>query len=138
LGCRNISTLLLPVGFKIDRLFESTSSYSHYINHNKYRNNLDYNSALLLMQQIPFLTNNLLILRELRELGSPVSILNIIYYHHISEVDHFLLENMAGIQCMVSAKDYAGLPHVNFGMSQQPALDDFADNINTMEFLIGI
>jgi len=64
LGCRNVSKLYVPEGYSFNPFFEAIESYSNLMEHNKYMNNYDYHRALFLLDGIPFLTNNFLIVRE--------------------------------------------------------------------------
>ena len=55
--------------------------------HHKYMNNYDYNNAVYLLNSIPFLTNNFLIVKEDQSLATPVSVLNYEYYMDVKDLD---------------------------------------------------
>jgi len=135
LGCRSISKLYVPENYVFDTLFEQTESFRERMNGNtRYANNLDYNLALLLVNREAHLTNHLLILRESQGLGSPISVLFYERYVDQKVLIQQLQEKSEQLQCIVAS----GIPElatVSFGSTQQPALWDYADGINTLEFL---
>lgn len=130
LGCRNVTKLYLPKGFELNRLFEAFYDWNPIINHVKYCNNYDYHRAIFLMEQKEFLDNNFVMLKESEDLHSPIGVIHYSFYEDVNAVKVELLEQEEKIQCMVG-KD---LP-VKFGMTQKPGLNDYADGIDTMEFL---
>lgn len=134
LGCRNVTKLMLPEDFSLDRLFDNLLPYKEVINHNKYANNYDYNRAVYLLNQEKFWDNNFVMLKEDSKLFSPVAVLNFSRYKNVDEVKGFISENEQEIQCVV-AKPEIGLNSVNIGETQKPSLNTYADNVDTMEFL---
>ncbi|REC63885.1 acyl-CoA reductase [Chryseobacterium pennae] len=134
LGCRNVTRIFIPQNFVIDRLFESFIGFQDIINHNKYANNYDYNRAVYLLNQDKFWDNNFVMLKEDDKLFSPLSVINFSRYESLEEVKGFVAENEEDIQCIV-AKDELGLNSISFGEAQNPGLDTYADNVDTMKFL---
>ncbi|WP_336717250.1 acyl-CoA reductase [Chryseobacterium mucoviscidosis] len=134
LGCRNVSRLFIPQDFVIDRLFESFLDFQEIINHNKYANNYDYNRAVYLLNQDKFWDNNFVMLKEDEKLFSPLSVINFSRYSSLDEVKSFIAENGENIQCVV-AKDELGLDSIKLGEAQNPGLNTYADNVDTMKFL---
>jgi hypothetical protein len=129
LGCRNVSKILIPKGYNIDQFFEAIFDYGDIINHNKYANNYDYNKAVYLMNLVEILDNNFLILKEDDSLHSPLGVLFYQTYESKKDLDNYLELNKDNIQAIVG-KDY-----IPFGQAQCPALNDYADGIDTMAFL---
>ncbi|WKZ67422.1 MAG: acyl-CoA reductase [Flavobacteriales bacterium] len=132
LGCRNVSKLLIPVDFDVDRLFRAFFPWGGIIQHNKYANNYDYTRALWLLDRVPFLENGFLLLKEDEALASPVAAL---FFQRVADraaAERYLEANAAAIQCVV------GRGHVPFGRAQHPALWDYADGTDTMRFLFGL
>lgn len=129
LGCRNVSHLIFPKGFEVNRFFEGVFSYADIIHNNKYGNNYDYNKAVYLLNQHELLDNNFVLLRESEELFSPLSMIHYHYYDEKTEVENFIKEREDQIQVVVG-KDY-----VDFGQAQCPKLDDYADGVDVMRFL---
>ena len=131
LGCRNVSTLAIPKEYDLIPLFDVLSKEDWVLNHSKYANNLQYYRTLYLLNQIPHYDLGNSIVTENEELVSPVGVLYIHRYENESSLQKWISEREEKIQCKV------GL-NVEFGQSQQPALDDFADGINTYDFLVNL
>jgi len=134
LGCRNVTRLFIPEDFVIDRVFESFIDFKEIVNHNKYANNYDYNRAVYLLNQDKFWDNNFVMLKEDEKLFSPLSVIHFSRYSSLDEVKNFIKENEDNIQCVVG-KDDLGIETVYFGEAQNPGLDTYADNVDTMKFL---
>ncbi|MDC8100086.1 acyl-CoA reductase [Chryseobacterium rhizosphaerae] len=134
LGCRNVTRIFIPQDYIIDRLFESFIGFQDIINHHKYANNYDYNRAVYLLNQDKFWDNNFVMLKEDDKLFSPLSVINFSRYTSLDHVKDFIAENEENIQCIV-AKDELGLDSIHFGDAQNPGLDTYADNVDTMKFL---
>jgi hypothetical protein len=129
LGCRNVSHLLLPKNFELNRFFEAIIGYSEVINHNKYGNNYDYNKSVYLMNQMQLFDNNFVLLRETDELFSPLSMVHYHYYEKQEEVEHYLTTFKDKIQVVI------GQDYTSFGVAQSPTLYDYADGIDVMKWL---
>ena len=130
LGCRSVTKLYIKKGFEIDKIFNAFFAYKEIMNHVKYMNNYDYNKSIYLLEEIPFLDNGFLMLKEDVQLHSPVSVLNYEYYEHLEELNEKLTIIDNEIQCRV------GLNGIPFGSAQNPSLSDYADGIDTIQFLI--
>ncbi|SIP86515.1 Acyl-CoA reductase (LuxC) [Chryseobacterium sp. RU37D] len=134
LGCRNVTRIFIPQDFVIDRLFENFLDFQDVINHNKYANNYDYNRAVYLLNQEQFWDNNFVMLKEDDKLFSPLSVIHFSRYSSLDEVKDFITENEENIQCVV-AKDALGLESIALGEAQNPGLNTYADNVDTLKFL---
>ena len=135
LGCRSVSKLFLPDGYDLDYVFRNSLKHKNVINHNKYANNYDYNRVIYMMNKIEFKDNGIMLLKEDIAYASPVSV---VYYENYSKpetVKKRLLSDNEMIQCIVSKESLIGNT-VKFGETQKPKLWDFADNIDTIKFLI--
>lgn len=131
-GCRNVTKILLPKGFDLDKLFNAFYPFKEIVNHNKYANNYDYNKAIYLMNQIELIENGFILLKEDQSLHSPLSVLNYHYFEKFEEVKSYLNENKEAIQCVV------GQEYLPFGKAQCPGVADYADGVDTLEFLISL
>ncbi len=134
LGCRNVAKLFVPEDYDFDAFFKAIQSYQHLYDHNKYANNVDYYRSVFLLNQMPHLDNGFLILREDASVYSPVGVLHYQKYKDTEDINALLSFQQADIQCVVGAGDR----RIPFGKAQKPALWDYADNVDTMEFLIKI
>lgn len=130
LGCRNVSKIFVPQDFSVDRIFEAIVGEGPVINHHKYANNYDYNRTIYLMNSVPFLDNNFCMLKEDEGLFSPLSVFFVQRYTTLAEVDAFLAAHKDAIQTVV------GSGYQPIGKAQEPAIDDFADGIDTMQWLL--
>jgi hypothetical protein len=139
LGCRNVSKLLIPKGYDLATFFEAIEPYNEIINHNKYGNNYGYNRSIYLVGNEKHLDNNFLILREDESLSSPLAVLFYSYYDDIKSVEHLINAEAENIQCVVTTAPLQVKSQVvDFGQSQQPKLWDYADGIDTMDFLANL
>lgn len=129
LGCRNVTKLLVPPSYDFVPLLEIFRKYERFADHHKYKNNYDYQLALLLLNNHYYMTNGALLLVENDSVFSPVSQLNYSYYTSRDETLAALSKNN-DIQCIV------GKNLTPFGQAQYPSLNDFADGVDTMRFLL--
>ncbi|MCM4157419.1 acyl-CoA reductase [Gramella sp. AN32] len=136
LGCRNVSKLYVPKNFKFDNFFEAIYSWNDIINQNKYANNYDYNKAVYLMSEFKLLDNGFLMLKEDARFGSPIATLFYEQYEDENDLQLKLKEQEDKIQCIV--KNEADKTEVSFGKTQHPELWDYADNVDTIEFLLNL
>ena len=137
LGCRNVTKLYLPKGFDLNRIFAGIFHYDEIGYHNKYGNNYDYYRAIYMLNKEPFLENGFAILRENKNLGSPVAVINYEFYDNLEKLKQELKSVEEKIQCIVSLEKSIE-NSVSFGHSQKPALNDYADGVDTINFLTKI
>ncbi len=135
LGCRNVTHLMLPEGYDLTPLLRCWDVHFDGIrNHNKYANNYEYHRALLLMNLDPHIDTGYLIAKEKPELYAPVGMLNYSYYSTMDQVQQQLTEWSDSLQCVVSKLP---IPQaIPFGNSQCTQLSDFADGVDTLQWLI--
>ena len=110
-------------------LLTSFKKYDYLIDHNKYKNNFDYNLAIHMLNRRFYMTNGTILLVEDDSPFSPISQLHYQYYMSQQEVRKELLQNDS-IQCVV------GKHGIAFGIAQRPGVCDFADGVDTMQFLM--
>ena len=132
LGCRNVSKLYLPSGYNTDKLFNAFFDYKDVINHLKYSNNYHYNKTVYLMNSEKLLDNGFVLLKEDNSIQSPVATVFFEYYNNRSDLNDFIEENKVLFQCIVSKDD------IEFGQTQFPKINDYSDQIDTIEFLLSI
>ncbi len=133
LGCRNVSKLYVPENYDFDDFYKAMESWKNLINHAKYANNYDYNKAVYLMSEFKFLDNGFLILKEAEEFGSPIGTVFYQKYKDSSSLQDNLKDNEDKLQCIVGDSPFPG--DISFGETQHPELWNYADNIDTLEFL---
>jgi hypothetical protein len=130
LGCRNVSKVYLPEGYNFHNMIKNWDRFSKLINHSKYANNYDFNMAIYLVNKEKFLDTGYLLLKECTNLSSPVSVLYYEFYDTLDNLSGLINKFHDKIQCITGKK------YTNFGKSQFPKLWDYADNIDTMDFLL--
>jgi hypothetical protein len=139
LGCRNVSKIFIPADYDIKNFFEPIEAFQPIINHFKYNNNYDYNKSIFLVNGVQHFDNGFLLLKEDSGLASPLAVLYFERYTDLADVKASLAVEKDNIQCVVSEVPLdLELPQLAFGQSQNPRLWDYADNVNTIEFLKGI
>lgn len=128
LGCRNVTKVYLPEGYDIQTLLNGLSDYKEIIHQNKYKNNYDYFLAIYLLNRVPYLTNDFLLMIENPVPFSAVSVLHYEFYRDEALLKQSL-QSDDNIQCIVDNVDVA------YGQSQFPRLEDYADSVDTMMFM---
>ena len=134
LGCRNVSKLFVPKDYSFVAFFEAIFEYQDVIHYEKYANNYDYNKAVFLMSNFKLLDNGFLTLKEDKSHASPISSVFYENYETIAELEKRLEAESEQIQCVVS--DNLIENSIGFGQTQKPALWNYADNIDTISFLL--
>lgn len=128
LGCRNVTKIFVPQQYDFVPLLNSFHNYKHLRDHNKYSNNYDYNLSIQLMNNRFYMTDGSTLLVESEQVFSPISQLNYSFYD-VSENPAALLRNNEEIQCIAGTD-------ILFGKAQTPSLTDYADGVDTMQFLL--
>lgn len=129
LGCRNVSLVFLPRGAELQLLRPNNIGAM-------YRGNYLSQRALLLMSGADVRDWGFCLTRESREDSNAISCIHYAFYDDLAEVEEWLAEHDASLQCVVS--HCVNHPRVvSFGYAQYPALDDYADGVDVIRFLIG-
>jgi len=137
LGCRNVSKLLIPQGYDIGTFFRPIETYQPIINHHKYNNNYDYNKSVYMVNSEKHFDNGFLLLKESEGMASPLAVLHYEYYDTLANAEAIVNTNSEKIQCVVCISPLKLTSQVvSPGQSQQPQLWDYADGVDTMEFLV--
>ena len=131
LGCRNVTKIVVPQQYNFEKMLEAFKKYDYFSDITSYRNNYDYNLALLIMNNKFYMSTPGIILSENENDFSPVSVLHYCYYQDKKEVDS-ILKGDENIQCIV------GTDYIPFGKAQEPGLFDYADGIDTIQFLLSL
>ncbi|OQC43683.1 MAG: Acyl-CoA reductase (LuxC) [Bacteroidetes bacterium ADurb.Bin028] len=135
LGCRNVTKLYVPKNYNFEALSKAIEKYSFLRNHNKYANNLDYRFAIFTMNKVPITNLGHLFLRENKDLQSYVSVLNFEFYDKKEELIENINKKSEELQCVITKIDNIA-NRLDFGASQNPELYEYADNVDTINFLI--
>ncbi|GGW25837.1 acyl-CoA reductase [Arenibacter certesii] len=134
LGCRSVSKIFVPKDYNFDLFFKAIYPYNNIVEHAKYANNYDYNKAVYLMSLFPILENGFLMLKEDTSYASPIATLFYEKYNSLAELKVTLENDTDKLQCIVA--DGFTTDEIPFGQTQRPSLTDYADNMDTVEFLL--
>lgn len=136
LGCRNVSKLYVPKNYDFDKLYKAIYDWGKLGDKQKYTNNYDYNKAVYLMSEFKFLDNGFFMLKEDESYSSPIATCFYETYEYKDALKKKLMSDKDLIQCVVAK----GLSEneIPFGKTQQPNLWEYADNIDTVHFLLKI
>lgn len=128
LGCRNVSKIYVPEDYDFVPLLRAFDNFNALGNHHKFRNNYDYQLSICLINSIPYMTDDCTILLESNLVHAPISVL---YYEFYSKSENPIdkMTNKTELQCII------GKNHLPFGKSQVPGLFDYADDVDTIQFL---
>jgi hypothetical protein len=127
LGCRNVTKIYVPEHYDFIPLLDAFNKYNYLSENHKYKNNYDYQLALLLLNKKYYMSNESLLLAENDSYFSAISVLHYEYYKSVENVLEEL-EKSEDIQCI------SGL-QFSMGNAQQPGLTNYADGVDTLKFL---
>lgn len=134
MGCRSVAKVFVPdisiiykIGFYLDR-------YKWFINHNEWNDNLRFQRALLMTRKQRFFDCNNMLFVQSTDLSSPLSVVYYDLYHNIDSLKVTLHDIESEIQCVVG-NPLTDSRFIPFGKAQLPDIDQFADDVNTLEFL---
>lgn len=136
LGCRSVAKIFVPEDYDFDDFFKAIYKFHPIIEQIKYSNNYDYNKAVYLMSEFKILDNGFLVLKEDVSYSSPIASL---FYEQYSDLDALktrLKKDADQLQCIVSS-GFAS-EEIEFGSTQSPTLSDYADGVDTVDFLLKI
>ncbi|HEY0066263.1 MAG TPA: acyl-CoA reductase [Flavisolibacter sp.] len=128
LGCRNVTQLFVPREYDFIPLLGAFRKYHHLADHNKYRNNYEYNLAVHILNNRYYMSNESILLVEDPSPFSAIAQLHYQFYDDAAALESSLRGNDS-IQAIVGL---GGLP---FGGAQCPQITDYADGVDTMKFL---
>lgn len=134
LGCRSVSKLFVPKNYDFQDFFGGMYSKSDIMNSAKYANNYDYNKAVYLMSLFDILENGFMMIKEDTQYASPIATVFYEYYDDLSSLQEKLKVDAENIQCIVA--DIHMENEVKFGQTQHPELHDYADGVDTLQFLV--
>lgn len=139
LGCRSVSKLYLPKDYDLPNLLGVLDSFEWAMDHNKYKNNYDYNRSIYLLNRMPHLANYCVMILENESLLSRIAALHYEYYTDAADLENKLKEKKEEIQCIASnKKQFSFIPTVGLGQTQCPTIHDYADGVDTLDFLIAL
>ena len=131
MGCRNVTKLFVPKDYDFIPLLSAFNKYNYFKDHNKYKNNYDYNLTLHILNRKFYMSNESIILFENPSIFSPISQLNYEFYTEKNTV----AQNLKSLDDLQSTIGHGYIP---FGQAQLPSLTDYADGVDTLKFLTNL
>jgi len=138
LGCRNVSKIYIPYNYDFNNFFKALEKWSKLYYYYHYYNNYSYHKAIFSINKEKFLDNGFLLLKENKQITSPIGVLYYEFFENEYDLHQKILENKNNIQCIVCKKNILFLPNIYFGKTQKPELWEYNDNIDIIEFLLKI
>ncbi len=137
MGCRSVAKVYVPDEKVIPRLQNSLSKFSWMNQHKDWSDNLRFQKAVMLTRGQSFVDCGPVVLLQESKLNSPMSVIHFEKYDSIDLLKRSLKALEPMVQCVVgdTMVDHEWVP---FGRSQYPDINDFADRVNTLEFLESI
>jgi hypothetical protein len=129
LGCRNVTKLYVPENYNFEPLLDALKKYDSYLDFHKYKHNFDYQLALVMMNNKFYMSSGAVVLTENNSYYSPVSQVHYNFYTGKNLLNDEFIEHKDELQCVV------GHDYIVFGNAQVPSLNDYADGVDTMQFL---
>ncbi len=135
LGCRNVSLLMVPPEYDFRPFIQKVRNVlgTVLLGHKNYMNALRHAWACAMMLKEPGTENehlpDLFVLEESDDLNPPVAVLHYTQYSKSEDVLRFMEDHRNLIQCV------AGTRGLSLGHTQFPAFTDYADGLNTLEWL---
>jgi len=134
LGCRSVSMILVPKGYDFVKLLKAFKAWQNLDTHNKYMNNYEFQKTMNMMNLIDLIDTDFMLLKQSDSISSTVGVVHYQEYESFNEVLSFIEKHKQELQCVVG--DSKNIPNaIPFGFSQNPKVDEFADSIDTIEFL---
>jgi hypothetical protein len=137
MGCRSVAKLFVPRNYDFAPLFRKMEKYNALIDHHKYANNYLYQRTVFLMNRVEHLDNGFLLVRPEPALSSPVATLHYETWEGPPHPPPGIRDRIESIQC-IAGRQVEGLHTVRFGRTQYPELWDYADEVDTMDFLLNL
>lgn len=130
LGCRNVSKLYLPAGYDVESLPGYWMKYEPLSGHYKYSVNYDHNKAVMIVNREKFTDGGFVLLKQDSSFTPPMAVVHYEFYSAPGAPEKETEQQKNRLQCV------AGHGHLPFGSTQQPELWDYADDIDTIRFLL--
>ena len=125
MGCRNVTQVWVPTGYDFIPLINALKKYDYLADQHKFKHNYDYQLALLMMNRQFYMDAGGILLSEN---PSPFAAISQIHYQFY-EPNKLPTIHLQDVQCVVGKNGLA------FGSLQKPSISQYADGVDTLEFL---
>jgi len=138
LGCRSVSKLFVPKGYDFVPFLHILTQESQPIaQHHQFNNNLEYQKAIHLMNQLFYMDAGTFLLVENQNYASPIGMVYYEYYDDINLVNRRLTEDADQLQ-YIASRDPRIARAEPFGHAQSPTLVDYPDGVDTFKWLLSM
>lgn len=136
LGCRSVSKVFIPEGYDPLKIFSGMEPFAQLmLSHNKHMNNYTYQRSILQMNITPYFDSGFMLLTQSNQYSSAISVINYEFYSDLGILHQKLTNDNEMIQCIVTE-----IPNIEQtlapGNTQMPGLSDYADGVDTIDFLV--
>lgn len=128
LGCRNVTQVWVPDNYDFQPLLEALKKYDYLMDQHKYKHNYDYVLTINMMNREAYMTNGSIVLSPNTSPFSGISNLNYAYYQDLDKLINSLDPDTLQV--------ITGHGFTAFGKAQCPGFLDYADGVDTLEFLV--
>lgn len=135
-GCRSVTKIYVPNNYNFTPLKKILKEKSELIKQNEYLNNFKKNKAVNKIIKSKFHVAGKLLLIQNKNISAEISTINYEYYFNKDSVINEINSNLKIIQCVVGS--IIESKSIKFGETQKPNLWNYADNIDTIEFLLSM
>ena len=129
-----MSKVFVPEGYTFDKFFVANEHRSKILDHHKYQNNYDYNKSILLVNRVPHFDNGFILVQQSQGLVSPIAVLFYDTFSSLADLRQKLNAIKDKTQVVVSAHGWLE-GSIPFGEAQRPMVWDYADGVDTLNFL---
>ena len=135
-GCRSITKIYVPDKYDFTLLIKILKEKSESITLIEYLNNFKKNKAINEIIKNNFHIAGKLIIIESKNINAEISSINYEHYSNMEWIKKEIESRIKSIQCIVGNLNKSS--YVKFGEAQKPNLWNYADNIDTVEFLLSL
>lgn len=134
-GCRNVSKIFVPEDYNFEPLIIALDKYAKNIDHNKYKNNYDFQLAIMMLNQVKYMSSQSVLLVPSQSAFAAISVLHYETYKNLEDLKALI--NLDEIQCIVAKEELENLSlnTIPVGTTQIPSLNDYADGVSILSFL---
>lgn len=138
MGCRSVSMVFIPDGYNLKLLLKSFSKWEFLKDHHKFYNNYEYQKAIFLVNGTQHLDTGFALIKEDISIASPLAVLHYHKYKSLADVNDILKYQKENIQCVVTRQGFHVKENekVDLGEAQNPGPSDYADGVDTLDFLL--
>lgn len=134
MGCRSVSTLIVPPEYNFEPLLNAAVRYEYLGSNPDFSASCRYSRAVLQMENLSFIDGKFFLLQKGAAFPPPLAVIGVREYNSLDDIYSFIKTNEEHIQAKVSALEIQGF--IKPGDAQHPQLEEYADNINTLDFLM--